>query len=76
MELTLSDPESGAVATIEPERGRMVTRFDIGDWKVLYLDVATLRDTTKNVRGGIPVCSRRRASSTPIAGPTPAIPAR
>jgi len=55
MELTLSDPESGAVATIEPERGRMVTRFDIGDWKVLYLDVATLRDTTKNVRGGIPV---------------------
>jgi galactose mutarotase-like enzyme len=55
MELTLTDAESGAIVTIEPERGGLVTRFEIGDWKVLYMDLDSLRDNTKNVRGGIPV---------------------
>jgi galactose mutarotase-like enzyme len=44
------------VARVEvvPERGAIVTRFDVGDTQVLYLDRATLEDATKNVRGGIP----------------------
>jgi galactose mutarotase-like enzyme len=55
MELTLTDAESGAIATIEPERGGIVTRFDVGARRILYMDVETLRDATKNVRGGVPV---------------------
>jgi galactose mutarotase-like enzyme len=55
MELTLTDAESGAIATIEPERGGIVTRFDVGARRILFMDVDTLRDATKNVRGGVPV---------------------
>jgi galactose mutarotase-like enzyme len=55
LELTLTDSQTGAIATIEPARGGIVTRFDIGDRRVLFMDAATLRDPTKNVRGGIPV---------------------
>jgi galactose mutarotase-like enzyme len=40
---------------IRPVRGGMVTRFDVGDARVLYMDDATLEDATKNVRGGNPV---------------------
>jgi len=54
-ELMLTDAQSGAIAVIAPERGGIVTRFDIGARRVLFLDVATLRDPTKNVRGGVPV---------------------
>jgi galactose mutarotase-like enzyme len=54
-EVHLTDPDTGAVATIVPARGGMVTRFDVGDRRVLFLDEATLRDPTKNVRGGVPV---------------------
>ena len=32
-----------------------MTRFDVGARRVLFLDEATLRDPTKNVRGGVPV---------------------
>jgi galactose mutarotase-like enzyme len=53
--LTLTDPQTGAIAAIEPARGGIVTRFDVGDRRVLFLDVQTLRDPTKNVRGGVPV---------------------
>lgn len=55
LELRLTDAQTGAVVAIEPARGGIVTRFDVGDRRVLFLDVATLRDPTKNVRGGIPV---------------------
>jgi galactose mutarotase-like enzyme len=51
----LTDPQTGASATIEPARGAIVTRFDIADRRVLFMDTATLRDPTKNVRGGVPV---------------------
>ncbi|WP_394831245.1 hypothetical protein LVJ94_32515 [Pendulispora rubella] len=44
-----------ACAYVAPGRGGMVTRFFVGERPVLYLDEATLVDTTKNVRGGIPV---------------------
>jgi len=40
---------------VHPARGGLVARFDVGGQPVLYLDEATLRDTSKNVRGGIPV---------------------
>ena len=58
----LVDREADARVTIAPARGGMVTRFDVRGAPVLYLDEATLRDPTKNVRGGIPVLF-------PIAGP-------
>jgi galactose mutarotase-like enzyme len=54
-ELTLRDGESGAVATIAPERGGLVTGFDIGERRVLFMDRETLHDPAKNVRGGLPV---------------------
>lgn len=52
-EIALQDGE--AVATIVPDRGAIVTRFDVAGRRVLYLDRETLADRTKNVRGGIPV---------------------
>jgi galactose mutarotase-like enzyme len=55
VELTLRDEATAAVATIEPARGGLVTRFDIGARRVLFMDLETLRDPSKNVRGGIPV---------------------
>ena len=54
-ELTLRDPQTQAIATIDPARGGIVTRFDIAGRQVLFLDEATLRDPTTNVRGGVPV---------------------
>jgi galactose mutarotase-like enzyme len=42
-------------ATIAPERGAIVTSFDIGDRRILFMDEETLRDRSKNVRGGVPV---------------------
>ena len=50
---------------VAPARGGMVTRFDVGDRPVLFLDAATLSDVTKNVRGGIPVLF---PSPGPLAG--------
>jgi galactose mutarotase-like enzyme len=51
----LVDHEAKARVVLAPTRGGMVTRFIVGDTNVLYLDTDTLRDPTKNVRGGIPV---------------------
>jgi galactose mutarotase-like enzyme len=51
----LVDHETKARVALAPARGGMVTRFVVGDTNVLYLDVDSLRDPTKNVRGGIPV---------------------
>ena len=38
-----------------PERGGLATHLVLGGREIFYLDEATLRDTTKNVRGGNPV---------------------
>jgi galactose mutarotase-like enzyme len=51
----LIDHEAKARVVLAPTRGGMVTRFIVDDTNVLYLDADTLRDPTKNVRGGIPV---------------------
>ena len=46
---------SGSRATVVPERGGIVTRLLLAGRERLYLDEATLADSTKNVRGGIPL---------------------
>jgi galactose mutarotase-like enzyme len=51
----LVDHDAKARVVLAPARGGMVTRFIVGDTNVLYLDTDTLKDPTKNVRGGIPV---------------------
>lgn len=42
-------------AKVAPERGGIVTSFTVDGKEILYLDRATFDDSTKNVRGGIPV---------------------
>jgi galactose mutarotase-like enzyme len=58
------EDDTGASAHVAPGRGGMVTRFRARGADVLFLDEATLRDPTKNVRGGIPILF-------PIAGKLP-----
>lgn len=52
-EVILKDADS--IATIAPNRGAIACRFDVGKTRVLFMDQETLRDPTKNVRGGVPV---------------------
>lgn len=40
---------------IAPHRGAIVTSFRVAQRELLYLDEATFNDSSKNVRGGIPV---------------------
>lgn len=47
--------DGSSVVEIAPARGGMVTRFAASGREVFYLDEATFRDETKNVRGGNPV---------------------
>jgi galactose mutarotase-like enzyme len=63
--VVLEDASAHARVVIAPARGGMVTRFDVAGKPVLYLDVATLVDETKNVRGGNPVLF---PSPGPLAG--------
>lgn len=51
----LSDDVARSAVAIVPGRGGIVTRFRVGERDLLYMDEATLRDPTKNVRGGIPL---------------------
>lgn len=53
--IALEDTDAGSRVLIAPTRGGLVTRFRVGSDDVLYLDESTLRDPSKNVRGGIPV---------------------
>jgi galactose mutarotase-like enzyme len=62
--LRLEDETTGALVSLAPARGGMVTRFSVRGVPVLFLDEATLRDPSKSVRGGIPVLF-------PIAGKLP-----
>lgn len=52
---TLADTRSDSRAVIAPERGALVTSWQVAGRELLYMDDSTLHDTTKNVRGGIPV---------------------
>lgn len=61
----LEDAAAEAFVAIAPARGGMATRFQVGRTPVLFLDVDTLVDETKNVRGGNPVLF---PSPGPLAG--------
>lgn len=65
--VTLTDADARSCVVIAPARGGMVTRFEVADKPVLFLDVASLVDETKNVRGGNPVLF---PSPGPLAGDT------
>jgi galactose mutarotase-like enzyme len=58
---TLQD-NAGTLLEIVPERGGIVSRFDIAGRPVFFLDRDSLNDPSKNVRGGNPVLF-------PICGP-------
>lgn len=45
----------GSYMEVIPERGGIITRLGFKGNDILYLDEETLMDTSKNVRGGIPV---------------------
>ncbi len=51
----LFDDDARSSVALAPTRGGIVTRFRVGSEDVLFMDDATLRDSTKNVRGGVPV---------------------
>ncbi len=53
--VVLRDSEADSVVEAAPARGGLVTRFAVAGEELLYLDLATLIDRSKNVRGGIPV---------------------
>ncbi|MGH7327834.1 MAG: galactose mutarotase, partial [Polyangiaceae bacterium] len=47
--------ESNSRLVVVPSRGGMATHLVLGGRELFYLDESTLRDATKNVRGGNPV---------------------
>jgi galactose mutarotase-like enzyme len=51
----LADERSASRVIVAPNRGAIVTSFCVADREFIFMDDATLRDPTKNVRGGIPV---------------------
>ena len=53
--ITLTDDSAGSSASIAPERGAIVTSFQVRGRELLYLDPVTFEDPAKNVRGGIPI---------------------
>jgi galactose mutarotase-like enzyme len=52
---TLHEPASQAQLTVIPERGGLITRWQVGGQDLLYLDEARFADPTLSVRGGIPI---------------------
>ena len=53
--LALRDEDAKSLVVIAPSRGGMMTRLSLGGRHRFFLDESTLRDPTKNVRGGNPV---------------------
>lgn len=51
----LQDTGSAARVEIVPDRGGIVTRWQVGDRPVLYLDRDRFADPTLSIRGGIPI---------------------
>ena len=54
-QITLEHAGSGTRARVAPGRGALVTSFCVRERELLYLDATTFADSTKNVRGGIPI---------------------
>lgn len=53
--LMLRDVSAGSALVLAPRRGGLATRLVLAHREIFYLDEGTLRDETKNVRGGNPV---------------------
>ena len=53
--LELRDTDAKSLLVLAPSRGGMATRLSLGGRHRFFLDESTLRDATKNVRGGNPV---------------------
>ncbi len=53
--LALRDVDAKSLLVLAPSRGGMATRLSLGGRHRFFLDESTLRDPTKNVRGGNPV---------------------
>jgi len=53
--IVLEDERSASRVVVAPQRGAIVTSFRVADRELIFMDDATLRDPSKNVRGGIPV---------------------
>ena len=53
--LVLRDAEAKSMLVLAPARGGMASRLSLGGRHRFFLDESTLRDPTKNVRGGNPV---------------------
>lgn len=53
--LVLRDVEQKSMLVLAPTRGGMATRLSLAGRHRFFLDESTLRDPTKNVRGGNPV---------------------
>ena len=53
--LELRDSDARSMLMLAPSRGGMATRLALGGRHLFFLDESTLRDPTKNVRGGNPV---------------------
>jgi galactose mutarotase-like enzyme len=53
--LELRDTDAKSLLVLAPARGGMATRLALGGRHRFFLDESTLRDPTKNVRGGNPV---------------------
>ncbi|MGC1306693.1 MAG: aldose epimerase [Phormidesmis sp.] len=51
----LSDQSSGARLEVVPERGGIITQWDVDDTHILYMDTERFKDPSKSVRGGIPI---------------------
>jgi galactose mutarotase-like enzyme len=53
--VVLTDERSDSRATIAPQRGALVTSFEVAGRELLFMDPSTLNDESTNVRGGVPV---------------------
>ncbi|MEM6451631.1 MAG: aldose epimerase [Cyanobacteria bacterium P01_D01_bin.105] len=51
----LNDQTSGARLEVVPERGGIITRWDIADTPITYLNEERFKDASKSVRGGFPI---------------------
>jgi galactose mutarotase-like enzyme len=51
----LANQETGTTLEVVPERGGIVTRWQVHGQDILYLDEARFADPTLSVRGGIPI---------------------
>lgn len=50
-----SDPDSGDLLRLVPERGGLISGWRCGDREVVYLDLQRFLDPSQSVRGGFPV---------------------